>query len=127
MQTSEAVSSYVNDSEAQSESHAAPTDLVLIVFIHGFKGTDSTFGEFPKRLQHIVSESLGNATVESIVFPAYETKGDLNAAVTRFADWLTDLTVRREVANGLGGGAGKANIVLCGHRFVFASAHGLVP
>ncbi|KAI9069227.1 hypothetical protein FKP32DRAFT_1617478 [Trametes sanguinea] len=113
MQTSEAVTSTVNDSEAQS--HAAPTDLVLIVFIHGFKGTDSTFGEFPQRLQHIVSESLGNATVESIVFPAYETKGNLNAAVTRFADWLTDLTIRREVANGLGGGAGKANIVLCGH------------
>ncbi|OSC98955.1 hypothetical protein PYCCODRAFT_1374140 [Trametes coccinea BRFM310] len=115
MQASEAVSSSVNDSEAQSHAATGPTDLVLLVFIHGFKGTDSTFGEFPQRLQHVVSESLGNATVESIVFPAYETKGDLNAAVTRFADWLTDLTVRREVANGLGGGAGKANIVLCGH------------
>ncbi|PIL36979.1 hypothetical protein GSI_00671 [Ganoderma sinense ZZ0214-1] len=89
-----------------------PTDLVLLIFIHGFKGTDSTFGEFPQRLQHILSESIDNTVVESVVFPAYETKGELNAAVVRFADWLTDLTVKREVANG---GAGKAKVVLCGH------------
>jgi len=50
-----------------------------------------------------------------MVFPASETKGELNEAVERFADWLTTLTVEREVANGDGGGAGKAKIVLCGH------------
>lgn len=38
-----------------------------------------------------------------------------NAAVEHFADWLTTLTVQREVANGQGGGAGKTKIVLCGH------------
>ncbi|KAI0824754.1 hypothetical protein BC628DRAFT_1321807 [Trametes gibbosa] len=101
--------------DRDAASSASSADLVLVVFIHGFKGTDSTFAEFPQRLQHILTETLANTTVESIVFPAYETKGELNAAVTRFADWLTDLTVRREVANGIGGGAGKANIVLCGH------------
>lgn len=37
-------------------------------------------------------------------------------AVVRFADWLTTLTIEREVASG--GGAGKAKIVLCGHRYV---------
>jgi esterase/lipase superfamily enzyme len=35
--------------------------------------------------------------------------------VERFSDWLTTLTVQHEVANGLGGGAGKARIVLIGH------------
>ena len=35
-------------------------------------------------------------------------------AVERFVDWLTTLTVEREV-----GGARKAKIVLCGHRQVF--------
>ena len=39
-----------------------------------------------------------------------------NAAVEYFADWLTNLTVQGEVADGNGGGAGKARIVLCGHR-----------
>ncbi|KAH7887603.1 hypothetical protein F5I97DRAFT_1951604 [Phlebopus sp. FC_14] len=89
-------------------------ELLLVVFIHGFKGTDSTFENFPSRLQHVLSDSLQNMSiqVECVVFPAYETKGELNAAVVRFADWLTTLTVHKEVAHG---GAGKVRVVLCGH------------
>ncbi|EPT03644.1 hypothetical protein FOMPIDRAFT_1035267 [Fomitopsis schrenkii] len=106
-------------SDSAPQSHIAasllPSDLLLAVFIHGFKGTESTFVQFPQRLQHILSETIHNAVVECVVFPAYETKGDLNEAVVRFADWLTNLTVQREVANGSGGGAGKARVVLCGH------------
>jgi len=85
----------------------------------------------------VLSETIDNIVVECIVFPAYETKGELVSifdvnfealysemlqaeAVERFADWLTTLTVEREVANGTGGGAGKANIVLCGHRSVLS-------
>ena len=48
------------------------TDLLLIVFVHGFKGTDETFGAFPKRLQHILTETITEVSVECIVFPAYE-------------------------------------------------------
>ncbi|CCM04049.1 uncharacterized protein FIBRA_06208 [Fibroporia radiculosa] len=105
--------SHSNDPPVQDQGSSP--DLVLVVFIHGFKGTDSTFAAFPERLQHILSETIQNVLVECVVFPAYETKGDLSEAVIRFADWLTTLTVQREVANGLGGGAGKASIVLCGH------------
>jgi hypothetical protein len=47
-------------------------DLLLIVFVHGFKGTDETFGLFPERLRHILAESIDNVSVECIVFPAYE-------------------------------------------------------
>ena len=43
-----------------------------------------------------------------------------NAAVENFADWLSNLTVEREVAHGTGGGAGKARIVLVGHRCVLS-------
>lgn len=49
-----------------------PPELLLIVFVHGFKGTDSTFSDFPQRLQHNLAETIPNVTVESIVFPAYE-------------------------------------------------------
>lgn len=48
------------------------SELVLLVFIHGFKGTDETFGEFPQRIQHLLSETLDHAVVQSMVFPAYE-------------------------------------------------------
>ncbi|KAJ7682618.1 hypothetical protein DFH06DRAFT_1161664 [Mycena polygramma] len=89
------------------------SEPVILVFIHGFKGTNTTFGEFPERLQHILTETVPNVSVQSIVFPAYETKGDLTEAVIKFADWLTTLTVEKEVASG--GGAGKAKLILCGH------------
>ncbi|EJD48423.1 hypothetical protein AURDEDRAFT_144029 [Auricularia subglabra TFB-10046 SS5] len=91
---------------------SASLPLLICVFIHGFKGTDSTFGGFPERLKHILAETIDQAAVDCIVFPAYETKGELNAAVEKFADWLSNLTVEREVAHG---GAGKARIVLVGH------------
>ncbi|KAJ7638933.1 hypothetical protein FB45DRAFT_827564 [Roridomyces roridus] len=89
------------------------SELVICVFIHGFKGTDETFGSFPERLQHLLSETISDAAVECVVFPSYETKGELDKAVVRFSDWLTNLTVEKEVASGLG--AGKAKIVLLGH------------
>lgn len=42
--------------------------------MRSFKGTDSTFGGFPERLQHVLSETIPNVTVECIVFPAYEVR-----------------------------------------------------
>ena len=48
------------------------SNLLLVIFIHGFKGSDNTFKELPKRLQHILSEGIDDIRVESIVFPAYE-------------------------------------------------------
>ncbi|KAF8914182.1 hypothetical protein CPB84DRAFT_1758632 [Gymnopilus junonius] len=88
-------------------------ELLFVVFIHGFKGTDETFCDFPQRLEHLLTEIIPRVKAECVVFPAYETKGDLDKAVVRFTDWLTTLVVQREVASGLG--AGKAKIVFCGH------------
>ncbi|KAH9999797.1 hypothetical protein BJV77DRAFT_1063979 [Russula vinacea] len=108
-----------------------PLDVILIIFIHGFKGDDTTFGDFPSRLQHILSETVQGAVIESVLFPSYDTKAISyvpvvplswvvmtlvqNKAVERFADWLTTLTVQKEVAHSLGGGTSRAKIVLCGH------------
>lgn len=47
-------------------------ELLLLVYIHGFKGTDESFQEFPERLEHMLSETIPDVTVESRVFPAYE-------------------------------------------------------
>jgi hypothetical protein len=48
--------------------------------------------------------------------PRYDVDCAQNEAVIRFSDWLTTITVEKEVASG--GGAGNAKIVLCGHRCV---------
>jgi hypothetical protein len=43
-----------------------------LLYTFSFKGDDSTFGDFPPRLTHILQETIENVTVESLVFPAYE-------------------------------------------------------
>ncbi|KZP00208.1 hypothetical protein CALVIDRAFT_470136, partial [Calocera viscosa TUFC12733] len=90
-----------------------PRELLLCVFIHGFKGTDGTFCGFPERLKHVLTETLPGTKVECVVFPAYETRGELAEATARFVSWLTELTVNLEASHGLR--AGGARIVLCGH------------
>lgn len=51
-----------------------PSDLLLVIFIHGFKGDNDTFAKFPERLQHILTETVPNCKTECIVFPAYEVR-----------------------------------------------------
>jgi hypothetical protein len=48
---------------------SAVQELVLIIFIHGFKGTDSTFGEFPNRLENVLGGTVPGLKAECIVFP----------------------------------------------------------
>jgi len=47
-------------------------EILLLIYIHGFKGTDETFADFPERLEHILSETIPHIKVESVIFPAYE-------------------------------------------------------
>jgi hypothetical protein len=47
-------------------------EILLLIYIHGFKGTDDTFAEFPERLEHILSETIPHVRIESLIFPAYE-------------------------------------------------------
>jgi hypothetical protein len=81
---------------------------LLLCFIHGFKvchvcpspalsfllmlikGGEDTFGvdyQFTKDLRDLVREALPKVKVESIVYPRYETRGDLGSCVSRFRDW----------------------------------------
>ncbi|KAK9474827.1 uncharacterized protein V1510DRAFT_410767 [Dipodascopsis tothii] len=87
---------------------------VLLVFLHGFMGTDNTFDQFPRHLQNELRTELGcvpGATgaagsrnglveVQSVVYPRYATSGELAAAVESFLSWLTNTVIDREVAKG---------------------------
>ncbi|KAI8208467.1 hypothetical protein K4K52_001300, partial [Colletotrichum sp. SAR 10_76] len=57
---------------------------LLLCFIHGFKGNDDTFREFPDDLKRVVTKQLPDYRVESIVYPKYETKGELAEATEAF-------------------------------------------
>ncbi|KAJ5578172.1 uncharacterized protein N7459_007136 [Penicillium hispanicum] len=72
---------------------------LLLVFIHGFKGGDDTFNNFPESLRVLVSKALPAVTVATAVYPKYETKGDLKECVGKFRDWLQNTVIDLEVAN----------------------------
>ncbi|KAH6888165.1 hypothetical protein B0T10DRAFT_442360 [Thelonectria olida] len=74
------------------------TRTLLLCFIHGFKGTDDTFHNFPNDLKRAVKKRLSNDRVETVIYPKYETKGELAEATTAFLEWLKErvMEIRKE-------------------------------
>ncbi|SNX82652.1 uncharacterized protein MEPE_01358 [Melanopsichium pennsylvanicum] len=103
--------------------------LLLLVFVHGFKGSsETTFEDFPSRLTYNLQQTYPGLHVKSLVYPTYDTRGSLAAAVESFTEWLTHQVVILEskpeidpitgeiVPNsGKGGGMGSVKIILAGH------------
>ncbi|KAF4551107.1 Hypothetical protein D9617_14g075630 [Elsinoe fawcettii] len=73
---------------------------LLLVFIHGFKGGDDTFEKFPEHLRVLVSDLLPRIDVLSVVYPKFETRGELHDSVAKFKEWLQNKVIDLEVAAG---------------------------
>ncbi|GKT57592.1 hypothetical protein ColTof4_09581 [Colletotrichum tofieldiae] len=72
---------------------------LLLCFIHGFKGNDNTFHDFPDDLKRSVTKQLPDHRVESTVYPQYETKGELAQATEAFLSWLKEQVMEVRKAN----------------------------
>ncbi|TNY20065.1 hypothetical protein DMC30DRAFT_273263 [Rhodotorula diobovata] len=90
-----------------------PPELVVAVFLHGFKGGADTFADLPQRLQAIL-EPVGVA-FDPVVYPAYDTRGELHTAVENHVTWLEDLVKDKEAMFRERGGTGPVRVVLLGH------------
>ncbi|KAI9591463.1 hypothetical protein BDF19DRAFT_454929 [Syncephalis fuscata] len=88
----------------------APLQHLLLVFVHGFRGDDTTFEAFPDRLRQVLTNSLRDVDVDAVVYPQYATRGDFTQAVHSFCHWLLDLTAERQKAS-----KSKVNVILLGH------------
>ncbi|KAK4131576.1 hypothetical protein BT67DRAFT_346183, partial [Trichocladium antarcticum] len=69
--------------------------ILLLCFVHGFKasfasGNDDTFRDFPKHLQDTVASNLPGHQVASVVYPRYETRGELGQSTAVFLEWLKE-------------------------------------
>lgn len=93
--------------------------LAVLVFVHGFKGDDKTFGDYPSRLQHSISSTFGpESDVHAWVYPAFATRGELGQCVHSFGEWLTTKVAELEMATAAKSPDGKkelARVVLIGH------------
>ncbi|KDN67575.1 hypothetical protein CSUB01_03629 [Colletotrichum sublineola] len=92
---------------------------LLLCFVHGFKGNNNTFQDFPnvshfsasarldvdligpppQDLKRSVTKQLPDHRVESIVYPQYETKGELAQATEAFLSWLKEQVMEVRKAN----------------------------
>ncbi|KAK5167751.1 uncharacterized protein LTR77_007450 [Saxophila tyrrhenica] len=90
---------------------------LLLVFLHGFKGSDHTFNNFPSDLRALLAHTLPNIDILSIQYPQYETRGDLKECVARFKEWLQNKVIDLEVANGTPSPTvdPSVHVILCGH------------
>ncbi|KAF8663438.1 hypothetical protein AX16_001008 [Volvariella volvacea WC 439] len=86
---------------------------LVIVYVHGFKGNEESFYQFPAQLERDLRRAIPRISVISKIFPEYETRGDIQFAVQQFTNWLNALAL--EIEDGSEGGAGSVGIVLCGH------------
>ncbi|CAO1638791.1 unnamed protein product [Sympodiomycopsis kandeliae] len=114
-----------------TSAHVGDKGLLLLVFIHGFKGSaETTFEDYPNRLSHVLRETHTDLQVKPVIYPTYDTRGSLATAVANFVEWLTMETLTLESKplvdaetgtevpyqqSGQGGGRGSVRIVLCGH------------
>lgn len=64
--------------------------IILLCFIHGFKGSEFTFGEFPSQLRDAVADQLPQDEILSIVYPKFETRGELAHVTEKFLEWLKE-------------------------------------
>jgi len=51
------------------------------------QGSDNTFGEFRQHLQETIAQSLPDVLVTSVVYPKYETRGELAQTTGAFIEW----------------------------------------
>lgn len=90
---------------------------LLLVFIHGFKGSDHTFHSFPVDLRALLSFALPKIDIVSVQYPKFETRGDLHKCVADFKEWLQNKVIDIEVSHQTPSPTvdPSVHVILCGH------------
>jgi pimeloyl-ACP methyl ester carboxylesterase len=62
---------------------------LLVIYIHGFCGSEESFGQFPSHVHSFLKQAVGDTyVVYSKIYPQYETRNSMNIAVENFSRWL---------------------------------------
>lgn len=81
---------FIHGFKVRSDRLKLPTELYQTNLIVCAKGGESTFGDnyaFTEHLRQLVAADLPKINVNVVVYPKYETRGDLGECVGRFRDW----------------------------------------
>ncbi|RYP90197.1 hypothetical protein DL770_003660 [Monosporascus sp. CRB-9-2] len=62
---------------------------LLVVYIHGYQGTDTSFQSFPAHVHHFLKRALADThVVHSKIYPRYKTYKAIDIARDNFSAWL---------------------------------------
>lgn len=78
--------------------------ILLVIYIHGFMGNDTSFQSFPAHVHQYLKLALSDShVVHSKVYPRYKTYKTIEIARDNFSKWLEPLETP------------KTDVVLVGH------------
>lgn len=91
--------------------------MLLLIYLHGFMGDETSFKSFPAHIHNILSITLAEShVVHSKIYPRYKSRKNISVARDNFSQWLqphespdTDVIL---VGHSLGGIL-AAEVVLC--------------
>ncbi|KAL8929755.1 MAG: hypothetical protein Q9172_000312 [Xanthocarpia lactea] len=64
---------------------------LLLIYVHGFTGNETSFQRFPTDVHDLISKQLvGLYTVQSIVYPKYKSRKKIDFARDEFSGWLRE-------------------------------------
>ncbi|KAL8790308.1 MAG: hypothetical protein Q9213_000660 [Squamulea squamosa] len=64
---------------------------LLLIYVHGFTGNETSFQRFPTDVHDLTSKGLAEGyTVQSIVYPKYKSRKKIDFARDEFSSWLRE-------------------------------------
>lgn len=68
---------------------------LLLIYIHGFMGSEASFHDFPAHVHDLLTDLLSEShVVYTRIYPRYKSHGELQTAVSQFSAWyVTKLCV----------------------------------
>ncbi|KAL8652210.1 MAG: hypothetical protein Q9226_004367 [Calogaya cf. arnoldii] len=91
---------------------------LLLIYVHGFTGNETSFQKFPTDVHDLASRKLLDAyTVQSIVYPKYKSRKKIDFARDEFSSWLREYE------------SARTDIILLGHSMggLLAAEVALLP
>lgn len=68
---------------------------LLLIYIHGFNGTETTFQDLPLQVHGALTGLLTDShVVHTRIYPRYKSEGDFQAAVNQFSKWYVNRVKR---------------------------------
>jgi hypothetical protein len=65
---------------------------LLLVYIHGFMGNETSFRSFPAHVHNLVTITLADShVVHTKIYPRYKSRDPLEIARDNFSRWLISL------------------------------------